>query len=464
VLKENVDATILVDIRPQGQKDIEQFVKERFRQRFENAPLITMQMLKEKRFMSQFRNFLVFAKDAETAREKAHVLMGEIQQSNNQHCLDDDDYLCWRDPVGDKRKDAILQVSTEQYPCDDKRGLERVNQAMISARENFKKNLVCIKYLANRYSDSNLFESEYTYVKETEIEFDGQKVDIYDRPSEFWHYCRAITDDNESGLYNLFAAPIGNPSQLNWILEHNLDLPHVLTFGVDRNGNRVCRYTRNPEVEMPLWIVMIELFSSMEIGLIEPEPKAPIAILVNASDAESALKMAEEATKKIKDFEHCSYAQTNFEQPDGRIVPSVAQVSTPGFPVEDQTGLDILREYLKMISSAFIHDVTELRHELASYGNEDLLNDAQGHSGKLRFMCSNLANGSQDDKTFLYEADYCIGGIRCHRVIKPKYFEDRLTRKLDGNGMCTFGLYPFNKPFWIVFFQVQENQERDEMP
>jgi hypothetical protein len=36
--------------------------------------------VKGDKIMSQFIDFLVYAKDAETAREKAHELMGEIQQ------------------------------------------------------------------------------------------------------------------------------------------------------------------------------------------------------------------------------------------------------------------------------------------------------------------------------------------------------------------------------------------------
>ena len=410
--------------------------------------------------MSQFINFLVYAKNAETAREKAHVLMDEIAQGDNRHCDCDDDYLCWRDPVGDNRKDAVLQVTTERYPCDDNRGLERINQAMERARENFEKNLARIRYLANKYSNTDLFKSEYTYLKETEIESNGQKVTLSDTPYQFWHYCRDITSDNKSGLYNIFATPVGNANQLKWILDHYRKLPHVLTIGVDKNGNRFCCNTRDPAVDMPLWIVMIEIFTFTEIESIEPEPAAPIAILVNALDAESALEMAEEATKKITDFEHCNYAITDLDQMDGRIVPSVAQISTPCFPVEDQTGLEILREYLKAISSRFIQDVTELRQELASFTNEELLNDAPDHTGKLRHICRRLTDGSRGDKTFLYQAYYRIGGLMCHRVIRPWYIEDLLTREPDGK--CFLGLPPFNEPLWIVFFRVQEEHEEIE--
>jgi hypothetical protein len=408
--------------------------------------------------MSHFINFLVYEKDAETAREKVHVLIDEIKERNNRHCRCDDDIIYWRDPVGDKRKDAVLQVSTARYPCDDERGLERVNQAMMSAKENFEKNFARIKYLANKYSDTDLFETKYASVEETEIEFNGKKVNLYDAPYEFWHYCRDITCDNESGLYNIFATPIGNVTQLKWILDHDLELVGVLTVGVDKNGKRVCCRTRDPSVEMPLWIVMIEVFSFTEIEVIEPDPGAPIAILVNASDAESALEMAEEATKKITDFAHCNYTIIDLDQVDGRIFPSVAQVSTPCFPLEDQIGLEILREYLKAISSKFIRDVTELRLELASFTNEDLLNDAPDHTGKLRHICRNLADGSRGNKTFLYEADYRVGGLMCHRVIRPWYIQELLTEEPDGKA-SSMGLPPFHKPLWIVFFRVQEEQE-----
>lgn len=409
--------------------------------------------------MSQFIDFLVYAKDAETAREKAHVLMDEIAQEDNRHCNSDDDYLCWRDPEGDKRKDAVLQVRTERYPCDDKRGLERINQAMERARNNFEKNLVRIRYLANKYSDTDLFESEYTYVEETEIESNGKKVNLSDTPYKFWHYCRDITSDNKSGLYNIFATAVGNANQLKWILNHYRELPHVLTIGVDKDGNLVCCNTRDPAVDMPLWIVMIEIFSFTEFESIEPEPAAPIAILVNASNAESALEMAKMATKTITDFGHCNFTINDLDQVDGRMVPSAAQVSTSYFPLEDQTGLEILREYLKAISSRFIQDVTELRQELARFTNEELLNDAPDHTGKLRHICKDLIGG-QGNKTFLYEADYCIGGLMCHRVTRPWYIEDLLTREPDGK--CFLGLPPFNEPLWIVFFRVQKEYEEIE--
>ena len=143
---------------------------------------------------------------------------------------------------------------------------------------------------------------------------------------------------------------------------------------------------------------------------------------------------------------------------DGRIVPPVAQVSTPFFPVEDQTGLEILREYLKAISTNFIHDVTELRQELADFTNECLLNDAPNHSGKLSYFCRNLADGSRSDKTYLYVADYRVGGLICDRVIRPWYIESRLTRRPNENAM-SLRLSPRHKPLWIVFFRVQEEHE-----
>lgn len=412
--------------------------------------------------MSRFVNFLVYAKDVESAREKAHELVEEIKQRNNQHCLCDADHLCWRDPVGENRRDAVLQVSTERYPCDDKRGLERVNQAMASARKNFEKNFARVKYLADKYSRSDLFEAGYEYVKETEIEFNGQEVSLCDAPCEFLNYCGDITSDNGSGLYNIFAAPIGNAAQLKWILDHDLELTGVLTIGVDRNGERVCSRTRDPAVDMPLWIVMIEVFSLMEIEDIEPKLASPIAILVNASDAESALEIAKEATKKITDFEHCTYKITKPSRVDGRIVPPVSQVSTPYFPIEDQTGLEILREYLKAISSGFIQDVTQLRLELANFTNEELLNDAQNQSGILRYICGVLAEGSRADKTFLYEADYRVGGLMCDRIIRPWYIENRLEEQDKKKAMHALGIPPFNEPLWIVLFQVQGEHEEIE--
>jgi hypothetical protein len=161
---------------------------------------------------------------------------------------------------------------------------------------------------------------------------------------EFWHYCRDITSDNKSGIYKIFATAVGNANQLKWILNHYRELPHVLTIGVDKDGNLVYCNTRDPAVDMPLWIVMIEIFSFTEFESIEPEPAAPIAILVNASNAESALEMAKMATKTITDLGHCNFTITDLGQVDGRMVPSAAQVSTSYFPLEDQTGLEIQRE------------------------------------------------------------------------------------------------------------------------
>ena len=145
---------------------------------------------------------------------------------------------------------------------------------MTRARENFDENLARIKYLANKYSSTDLFETEYTYVNETEIEFDGQKVSLYDIPYEFRHYCKDAAGDNGHILYNDFGETIGNANELKCILNHD------------------------PTIEMPSWIVMIEIFRFMEIGAIEPEPMAPIAILVNASDEKSAIEIAERPPRR----------------------------------------------------------------------------------------------------------------------------------------------------------------------
>jgi len=144
------------------------------------------------------------------------------------------------------------------------------------------------------------------------------------------------------------------------------------------------------------------------------------------------------------------------------MVPSVAQVSTHYFPIEDQTGLEILREYLKAISSEFIRDITGLRNELASFTNEELLNVSE-HTGELRHLCKNLTDGSQRDKTFLYTADYRVGGLMCDRVIRPWYIESLLTKDRDDKDIFS-RLPPFHEPLWIVFFRVRVEHEEIECP
>ncbi len=177
-----------------------------------------------------------------------------------------------------------------------------------------------------------------------------------------------------------------------------------------------------------------------------------IYVLVNASDVDEALELAECAADALcgdgpKPFDY----RVNFKE-DGQGVagkdrfgalPYALQVDTERFPCEDKTGLEQINRAMEGNRKAFLDHIKTLREMLAAYTDEELFGGDVFAKARcsdspmyFRYYCASLGQ-FQGPNIRLY--DQVGTGIRT-----PRDLEDIMSYRFHWG----------DKPLWAVPFDV----------
>ena len=196
---------------------------------------------------------LVFAKDAEEALETAREVACDKLGFSIKDRVFDYETALGGNKLGPSSRDMmrplppVLQVSTENFPTEDERGMEEVNSAIEANRCDFKWNMAVIRHFIENYSDDELFD---------EVECKGDElIEIEEDVIGFYEYlfrncCEVVGGHSPmwgAHLFDFKGRAISSPS----ILEYFLGGFDIYPFYADLKGD-------DPDWglhDQPLWVV-----------------------------------------------------------------------------------------------------------------------------------------------------------------------------------------------------------------